>query len=336
MLTRPDGCRWAEYWWNGYRILFLENDLLRLQILLDKGTDIVEFLYKPDDVNFLWRSPIPFYRFPRNNLAPSDTGCFLDCYPGGWQEIFPNAGLPCEYKGARLGLHGEVCLLPWRYSIKEDSADKLSICFSVDTVRTPFHLEKTLSLKRGKSCLFIDEEVLNLAGEDMDFCWGHHPAFGSPFLSSDCFIKLKKATVTVAAGDGKAVTNLTPGTFSWPLVPGKKGGKVDISICPSEKETVADNIFLTDLAEGAYELVNQRLKLGFRLEFDLEVFRCLWFWRVAGGSFHYPWYGRTYTVALEPFSSLPQLTEAIKRGQQLTLPPGGRKKTFLTASIIKS
>ncbi|HOL67063.1 MAG TPA: aldose 1-epimerase [bacterium] len=335
MLTRPDGCRWAEYSWKNLRLLFMENDLLRLQILLDKGTDIVEFLYKPADLNFLWRSPTPFYQLPRiSQLPPGATGCFLDAYPGGWQEIFPNAGLPCQYKGASLGLHGEVALLPWDYQVLVDTAEQLSLCFSVFTVRTPFSLRKILTLKRGQPSLTIEEEVTNLAAETMDFCWGHHPALGPPFLSSECRIKLAGATVTVCPGDGQAVTNLAPGKGSWPLVAGKDGKIVDISLSPGEDDCVSDNILLTDLSEGAYEIVNSRLKIGFRLEFSLDVFRCLWFWRVARGSFHYPWYGRTYTVALEPFSSLPQLSEAVKRGDQLTLAPGGKMAAKLVASVV--
>ncbi|MCM8770057.1 MAG: DUF4432 family protein [Candidatus Omnitrophica bacterium] len=334
MLIRPDGCRWAEYAWKNFRLLFLENDLLRLQVLLDKGADIVELLYKPADLSFLWRSPFPFYRLGRLNVAPSDVGCFLDWYPGGWQEIFPNGGLPCQYKGASFGLHGEVALLPWEYRILEDSQEKLVVSLSVETIRAPFYLERRLGLRQGKAVLEIEEEVVNLGGEEMDFCWGHHPAFGQPFLSADCLINLKGATVTVSSGDGKAETDLLPGQASWPLVPGKKGRLVDLRVCPHENQGVADNIFLTDLIEGAYEIINQKLKIGFRLEFPIEVFRCLWLWRVARGSFHYPWYGRTYTVALEPFSSLPQLNKAIERGDQLRLPAKGKLQAKLVASVI--
>jgi hypothetical protein len=60
MLIRNSGCRYMEFLWNGYKCLFLENELIRVEILVDKGTDIVEFLYKPFDIDFMWRSPIPF------------------------------------------------------------------------------------------------------------------------------------------------------------------------------------------------------------------------------------------------------------------------------------
>ena len=40
---------------------------------------------------------------------------FMDFYPGGWQELFPNAGNNCVYKGAELGFHGEICKVPWEF-----------------------------------------------------------------------------------------------------------------------------------------------------------------------------------------------------------------------------
>ena len=39
------------------RTVILENELLRVTFLVDQGCDIIELLYKPKDVDFLWRSP---------------------------------------------------------------------------------------------------------------------------------------------------------------------------------------------------------------------------------------------------------------------------------------
>ena len=49
---RNFGCRLREYLYKGLRVVTLENELLRVSILADKGTDIFEFLYTPLDVGY--------------------------------------------------------------------------------------------------------------------------------------------------------------------------------------------------------------------------------------------------------------------------------------------
>ncbi|MCX7917738.1 MAG: DUF4432 family protein, partial [bacterium] len=241
----------------------------------------------------------------------------------------------CEYKGAVLGLHGEVALLPWEYEIIENSKERIVIKFGVHTYRTPFYLEKTILMESGKPYITIDEEVFNLAGEEMDFIWGHHPTFGKPFLSEDCTINIKKAKVKVIPGDGKSFTNLKQIEGEWPFVEGINGKNIDISKVPSERENVSDVIFLSEIEEGYYEIINEKIKIGFFMEFPKEVFRYIWFWRIAKGSYNYPWYGRNYNIALEPFSSLPVLTEAIKRNDQLKLKEMSSLKVKLKAGVKK-
>lgn len=54
---RNFGCRVMEYLYRGLPTISLENELLRVTVLAGKGGDIFEFLYKPLDVDFMWRSP---------------------------------------------------------------------------------------------------------------------------------------------------------------------------------------------------------------------------------------------------------------------------------------
>jgi len=48
------GTRVLEYNYMGMRTVFLENELLRVGVLADKGTDVFEFNYKPRDMDFVW------------------------------------------------------------------------------------------------------------------------------------------------------------------------------------------------------------------------------------------------------------------------------------------
>ncbi|MCL4378628.1 MAG: hypothetical protein M1409_09710 [Actinobacteria bacterium] len=69
----------------------MENELIKVSILSDKGTDIFEFLYKPLDLDLMWHSfngikdPSRFIPTIQHSGGP-----FLDYYEGGWQELFPN------------------------------------------------------------------------------------------------------------------------------------------------------------------------------------------------------------------------------------------------------
>ena len=56
--VRNFGCRvTTDATLAGLGVVILENELLRVTILADKGSDVYEFLYKPLDVDFMWRAP---------------------------------------------------------------------------------------------------------------------------------------------------------------------------------------------------------------------------------------------------------------------------------------
>ena len=55
---RNHGCRISDGWrYEGMQTLILENELLRVVVLVDKGSDIIEFRYKPRDLDFLFFAP---------------------------------------------------------------------------------------------------------------------------------------------------------------------------------------------------------------------------------------------------------------------------------------
>src|SRR5450830_669530 len=116
----------TELFYKNLRIAVLENEYLRISVLIGKGTDIFEFLYKPKDIDYMWLSP--FGINSASKFIPtvsSSEGNFMDFYEGGWQEIIPNFGKGGIYNNVEEGLHGEVCLIPWQYQIIEDNPKKI-------------------------------------------------------------------------------------------------------------------------------------------------------------------------------------------------------------------
>jgi len=337
--NRMHGCRCIPFSSGGNDYLIMENDRLKLTFWLNKGADLIELRDKERDINALWRSPL---RMPAAGqyIAPSasELGSFFDYYPGGWQEVFPNSHTPTnDYKGAPLGLHGEACLLPWQYSVVEDTAEKLSVRLEVCMARTPFRLQKRVTLKAGERGFELEETITNEGEEALYYNWGHHPTFGAPLLEEGCRIDLPPNTVAVTPGYvySKTARFAEGQRAEWPILR-EKGGRtaVDAGIVPGRERRTSDSFHL-ELPEGWVGLRNPRLDLGVGLAWDHKMFPYLWMWQAYGGSEGYPFYGRDYTIALEPFTNpIQTLPESIADGHARELMPRESVRTVLWAGLI--
>lgn len=322
--------------YRGHRTLFLENDLLRIGVLLDKGADLFQFLYKPADLDYLWRSPTGLLHKQRFEPTRAATaGAFLDSYHGGWQEILPGGG-PADYRGAELGLHGEVTHLGWEMDILEDTPEQVAVRLSVACVRLPLKLERIMRLERGSPALFFEETITNRSPEPVEFMWGHHPAFGAPFL---------KAGVRLFVPAGRGVVHepqfapngiFTPGQeFAWPHLTDHSGQLVDLSLVPGPQAGYADLLYLQDFSDGWYAVLDPASQLGIGLAWPKEVFPYLWLWLEYGGHSGYPWWDQVYCIALEPWTSIPNsLPQALQAGTVFTLKGGESRTVQLTATAL--
>jgi hypothetical protein len=335
---RNHGCRISDDWlYKGMRTLILENELIRVTVLVDRGSDIIEFRYKPLDMDFLYFAPGGVRNPARETPSTYTNSPYLDYFSGGWNEILPSGGPFATYKGAALGQHAEISLLPWEYAIVDDSSEKVSVKFWVRPIRVPFFIEKTLTLEAGKPVLKISERVTNEAGEPLQFMWGHHIAFGLPFLQDGVVIDAPARRFLVHS----EIPNFGPRRFqpesdsSWPMIPSPNGGSEDASHIPAFGELKAQELaYMTDLNDGWYAITNQARKIGFGINFDPKVFRYIWYWQQMGNiADGFPWWSRTHTAALEPWTSFPSngLEEAIANGTALQLVPGESISTNLTA-----
>ncbi len=303
--ARNSGCRISDaILYLGLPVIVLENELLRVAILPDKGAEICSLRFKPTDVD-------PLLSLPRGLRAPtpfpptisSRDGSFNDFYVGGWQEMLPSAGGPATVSGAEIGRHGEVALLPWQWEITEDDSARVAVRLWVRTVRTPFYLERIMSLESGHATLNIQETVTNEGGEELPLMWGHHLAFGEPFLDDSCVLQAPAERVEVHAGLPHPSNRLTAGrTGSWPIMTGTNGAPVDLRPIPSRDARSADMLYLLGLRAGWYALTNRRLGQSLVVEWDTNAFPVLWVWQEFCGSHGYPWYGNTHALGWEPCS----------------------------------
>jgi galactose mutarotase-like enzyme len=333
------GCSVETTYINELKAIVLENELLKVSVLADKGADIYEFIYKPKNIDVLWKSPWGLKNSNKGiNTASNSHVSWMENYGGGWQEIFPSGGGPCEYKGVEMNFHGEVSTLPWDIKIVTNQREKVSVTFSVRTFRSPFRLERTLTLKQNDSRMYIHEKIKNESEEVMDYMWGKHPAFGSPFLDEGVILDVPGAWIESQNRENE-ITRLPQKTrFDWPTAKDQQGNSLNLSIVPDRKKRSADLAFIGGLSDGWYGITNPELKMGFGLVWPKEVFPYLWFWQEFRGSKGWPWYSSNYVMALEPFTSFDEsgLTHCIENGTARKLAPGETIEVNLIALCYES
>jgi hypothetical protein len=332
-------CSISDDWtYRGMKTVWMENDYIKVGILAGRGSDIFEFRYKPLDVDFMLRLAKgirnPQHDFSQMRHTPNQ---FEDYYYGGWQEILPNSPA-FIYRGASLGQHGEISLIPWKYSILDIREDKISLKLWARPLRVPIKIEKTLTMVPDKATLFIEENLCNESRTKLDIMWGHHIAFGLPFLAEGAEIKTnaKKMISEPGMPDHR---RFKPGIETrWPECLSKDGEKDDANIIPpASKKPYSELTYLYGFGnQGNYSIRNPKKNVGFSLTWDSNIFKYLWFWQERYATQNAPWWGNAYAVALEPWTSMwkPDAENAIKKGEWLSIKKDQVIITKLSASVF--
>jgi hypothetical protein len=308
----------------------LENERIRVTVLVNKGADIYELRWKPANIDVLWKSPWglldPGYQIPSSRSDQS----WLDAYEGGWQVLFPSGAGPAEHMGAELPFHGEASLAAWtleRVSVVDDAAE---IELSVRLRRSPFRLERTMRLESGRNDLVIRERIRNEGGEPVEYMWGHHPALGAPFLSAACVIHTGARVLEADDRYSSPLSPLAPSErIVWPTAE-----SVDLSRVPGPDEPRTMLGYLRDFKAGWYAVTNRELGFGFGLVWPADVLPYAWMWQEMNATSGFPWYRGCYVMAIEPNTSLPgQGLKAVieKTGTQRVLAPGSSAELELRA-----
>lgn len=341
MLSKPifptHNCTISDDWaYKNMPVVWMENDFLRIGILAGRGSDIFEFRYKPKDVDFMLRLSKgilnPNVDFSQQRGTDNQ---FEDYYYGGWQEILPNSPA-FNYRGAALGQHGEVSLTPWKHAILENSPEKVSVKLWARPLRMPLLIEKTLTLEAGKATLFIDEKLTNESGTHLDLVWGHHIAFGLPFLKEG-------AKITTNARRFYAEPLMSPNRRFQPGIETDFPNALNINgltddvrvVDPENAPPYSDMAYFSGFDDRAfYALKNEEKNVGFAVQWDARIFKHLWYWLERYATQDAPWWGKAYAVALEPWTNRfhPDPKKAIEAGEWLRLAAGEVVTTRLEAS----
>ncbi len=313
-----------DWTFKGMRTLILENGKMKVSILLDKGSDIFQVVYKPLDLDVMWHSP-KGYRNPltRVQTITDQAETFTDNYGGGWNDVFPNYGFASFNRGTKFGLHGESALLPWNCTAVNKVNEGVEAKLDFDCLRYPIHAEKTYRMDAEKPLLTISEELSNVGEQPVELSWAQHIAFGEPFVDPKLEIEIpgiKARSHDYAMAHERIQRNVE---FTWPNAPALNGkGMIDLSKIPSRDERIQEDFPITEMRSPEYSLYNPALDMGVGVRWKREAFPYLWYW-LNWGILNYPLFGRGRTLALEPTTttSTGGIEDQIAEGTAVVLQP---------------
>lgn len=299
MSERNYGCRVkSDLTYKGYDAVVMENETFRLTLLPGKGSDVIELLHKPTDMDFCWLTQTGLRR---KEAAFSD---FQGQYEGGWQEILPNLAGKHVHRGVRMEAYGEVSLTEWTYTITKDTPEEIAVTLENRLRTLPLSIEKTVVMTSGVPGFRLREKVKNLSPAVLHADWGHHVTFGTPFLTPGTRI-------------------LLPDGEDGPFIVPERGEPGGFDTLPA--------------GDGVYRLIRPD-GLGAEVSWDAGLWPHLWFWRDFGGDMSPPYYGCHYNVGLEMFTSPPagSLQESIDRGTAMRWAPNGEAESHLSFKVLSN
>jgi hypothetical protein len=187
--------------------------------------------------------------------------------------------------------------------------------------------------------LTVRETLVNTGAEPLPISYGQHLVFGPPFLSEHCRIDLPGGRVRTHPVSWSPANRFAPGAGApWPEVPLADGARARLDVAPPPDAGSEDQAYIDDLDGGWYAITNTELGVGLAVSYPRELYKHLWYWQVCGGPFRYPWWGRTYSLGLEPFTSATNrgLRAAVRDGSALLLEPSRPLVSELRLTAFRS
>ena len=271
-------------------------------LLVDKGTDIISYVDKKSDTDFIWTNPMGLSCLDKRRKAIMDDECYSDNYLGGMFEIIPNFGPACRYGEMHFTQNSEVSLLPWDYQVVEDSAQKIVFKFTVKLSKLPLMLSKTLTITNDLKALCFEEELLNIGAMPVSYLWSQHPCIGAPFLDENCSFELPFTE-----------------NFDMPKA-GSNIGMFEVYDCKNVNYAA---------------IRNKKSGMGIGFSYDSDTYSHCAVWISADeNKGHHKWNGAYVASILPCTSKTPVLSEAVKDNSADVINPDEVKKSWYTMTIF--
>ena len=303
------------------------------------GGAITSYVHKPSDLDVIWRNA--YGQPPRLRVIGQPPGAgsdLFDVMDGSWYVSLPNGFFPGDYFGAPLGTHGELRCVPWTVESIRATDKTLKVVLAGVSVRTPVTYRRELTVRAASAQLAWRETVGNRSGRPLPVAWLHHPVFGGPLLEGARLVTPAR-TVRVIRTNKPAAMQLKAGYEGrWPRAPEREGGGWrDCSAAPPAGSGLDHSVELSDFSAGRGCLWNGKLKLGFAMQWDLEMFPFAWSWAHAdGGLPRYPMWGEGHLMTLQPSTSPPRpFAELLRRNSLRVVPAKGSVTTEMLTGFVE-
>jgi galactose mutarotase-like enzyme len=305
---------WSHH---GIRVAVVENQVLRLTVLLDLGAKVYDLVYKPTGTNFLWHHPRVLPR-----LAPYGTN-YDNWWSGGWDEIFPTTEI-CSYRGEELPHMGELWALPWTFEAAPAEGEEVCLYTAVSTPIMPARFERWLRLRADEPIVRVSYCITNLGPGSLDFIWGIHPALA---ITPAHRIDLPTCRGLVGQSSGPTLGKAGQ-SYEWPDLPLADGRHIDMRIAQPYEANVFGGHYAVELTANWVALTDTAHRQGIAVVFDPDVFKAVWMWLMYGG-----WRG-LYGAVLEPWTGYPNvLDQAIAAGRHCSLAPNATLESGATLVV---
>jgi hypothetical protein len=150
---------------DGFEVVELANDLVRVAVLPELGAKVISLLYVPTGRQWMWklaRQP-QFWRsapgtpFEKNPLAGAD-----ECLP---------TIAACTWRELRLPDHGEVWSEAWE--LDHDALAEHRLVTRLELPISPLWIERCVTLADG--VVRFDYQLRNLSDQPFEYLWAFHP-----------------------------------------------------------------------------------------------------------------------------------------------------------------
>jgi len=317
---RNVGCRITDdLIYKGYKAILLENELMQIMLLTDRGGEPIRWLHKKTDMEFIWLTRMGLQ--PLHPLYPD----YQMSYPGGWQEMLPEVSYTHSHRGAMVH-RGETAVTPWDYTILQDDPSEIKVRLTNRLRSLPLFIEKLITLKTGQSTVRIEETVYNEAPVQIEMNWGYHLAYGAPFFDQQAKIHF--------SSNSDVMNPITGETWKWPKAK-QAGVEVDLSL--AAPENTPRDLLVVCPEEGSYQIDNPHKGIALKVRWDSSLWPYVWYWQNYAADQNAPFFSSEYNIGLEMFNIPPKqtLTESAANGKAIILEPKGSISSWLEIEVVE-